>query len=164
MTAPLEHYHTRPADYRRSWLLSTLAILICLGSAWLFPPAWSLEPLPGPTWQPSRSLLLLSWVVLGAPLLCALALLLTGDRLPTRRIAIGMLLMLLLMLGLWPPLLLRLGLPSLALLDASLLWLLCIGCVASTARLQPIASWCLLPVLVWVSGAVVLNGVVVALN
>ncbi len=64
----------------------------------------------------------------------------------------------------WTPLFFGLHSPQLALLAISLLWLVLIGSISLNMQVNATAGWLLLPTLFWVSFALVLNGVIVALN
>ena len=65
---------------------------------------------------------------------------------------------------LWSTLFFRFHRPDLALLEVSLLWLSILLLMVTLHRASRLASWLLLPYLVWVSYAGVLNFAVVRLN
>jgi tryptophan-rich sensory protein len=66
--------------------------------------------------------------------------------------------------GLWSPLFFNMRRPDWALIEAPLLWLSIAALMVGLAPFSPVAVWLLIPYLVWVSFAVVLNAVIVRMN
>ena len=65
---------------------------------------------------------------------------------------------------LWSPLFFKLRRPDWALLEVPLLWLSILAPMVLVAPFSPLASWLLLPYLLWVSFAAYLNLTIVRLN
>jgi len=123
------------------WLIAFAVVFAVAASGAAFPPDVWFAELNKPTWQPPDWVFAPVWTVLY--LLIALQLLLSAA---------------------WTPLFFGLHSAQLALLAISLLWLALIGCISVSLRVHATAGWLLLPTLGWVSFALVLNGVIVALN
>ncbi|MHB8285628.1 MAG: TspO/MBR family protein, partial [Caulobacteraceae bacterium] len=66
--------------------------------------------------------------------------------------------------ALWSPLFFNLKRPDWALIEAPLLWLSVAALMAGLAPYSHLAPWLLLPYLLWVAFAVVLNAVIVRMN
>jgi translocator protein len=65
---------------------------------------------------------------------------------------------------LWSPLFFGLRSPGLATLDICLLWIVLFMTLRTFGRVRPLAGWLLLPYLLWVSFALVLNGTIWWIN
>jgi translocator protein len=65
---------------------------------------------------------------------------------------------------LWTPLFFRLRSPALAVVDICLLWIALLMTLRAFGRVRPLAGWVLLPYLLWVSFALVLNGTIWRMN
>jgi translocator protein len=59
--------------------------------------------------------------------------------------------------ALWTPIFFGLNMPGLALIEMVMLWMAIAACVVSFQRHVPAAGWLMLPYLVWVSFALLLN-------
>ncbi|MGQ0800862.1 MAG: TspO/MBR family protein [Pseudomarimonas sp.] len=146
------------------WLIAFAVVFAVAASGAAFPPdAWFVA-LNKPTWQPPDWLFAPVWSALHALMACSLALLLASPAGAMRRNALAMFALQLALNAAWTPMFFGLHSPKLALFAISLLWLALIGCISLTLRVQATAGWLLLPALAWVSFALVLNGVIVALN
>ncbi len=66
--------------------------------------------------------------------------------------------------GLWSPLFFNLKRPDWALLDVPLLWLSILATMIGIAPFSALAAWLLLPYLLWVSFATLLNLTIVRMN
>jgi tryptophan-rich sensory protein len=66
--------------------------------------------------------------------------------------------------ALWSPLFFNLKRPDWALIEVPFLWLSILGLIIGLAPLSPLAGWLLVPYLLWVSFAAVLNLTIVRLN
>jgi tryptophan-rich sensory protein len=115
------------------------------------PPGW----LFGPVWTALYALMgVAAWLAYRA-----------GDtNRRTRRTALALFGVQLLLNTLWSVLFFGLQDPALALADIVLLWLAIVATIASFARLSRTAAWLLVPYLLWVTFATHLNWSVVALN
>jgi tryptophan-rich sensory protein len=146
------------------WLVGfgSVVLVMALGAA--FPPGAWFESLIKPTWQPPPWVFAPVWTTLYALMGLSFAWLLRCPASPARSRAIGLFTAQLLLNAAWTPLFFGLHSPLLALINIALLWLVLIGCISSVLRVHAAAGWILLPTFAWVSFALVLNGVIVALN
>jgi tryptophan-rich sensory protein len=64
----------------------------------------------------------------------------------------------------WTPLFFGLQQPLVAFFSICLLWLCLLRCTFASFEVRGVSGWLLVPTLLWVSFALVLNGVIVALN
>lgn len=148
----------------RAWGVALLVIAAVLALGAAFPPGEGYAELRKPTWQPPDAVFGPVWTLLYLMLAAALALLLQSPAGPARQCA---LLWFGLQLGLnaaWSPLFFGLERPALAFLAICLLWLALLASALAALRVRAAAGWLQLPCLAWVSFALVLNGVIVALN
>ena len=111
---------------------------------WLFGPAWTII-LGLAAWSAA-----LAWVSAPTP----------GDRL----LVVVLYGLNALFHLLWSPLFFKLRRPDWALLEVPLLWLSILAPMVLVAPFSPLASWLLLPYLLWVSFAAYLNLTIVRLN
>jgi len=65
---------------------------------------------------------------------------------------------------LWTPLFFNLRRPDWALIEVAFLWLSVVALMVAVAPLAPLATWLLLPYLLWVAFAAVLNLTIVRMN
>ena len=147
-----------------AWSIALAAMIVVLAVGSQFPPGDWYAELRKPTWQPPNWLFGPVWSTLYAMLAIALSLLLRalpGRRRNTALCWFGV------QLGLnaaWSPVFFGLQQPALAFVVICLLWIALLGSILAALKLRPLIGWLQLPTLVWVSFALVLNGVIVALN
>jgi len=154
---------------RRRWKPVAVAALAALVVAALGAAATDLGPwyqgLQKPPWQPPDWLFGPAWTLIFA--LAALAAVSAWRRAPSRESRA----LVLVLFGtnaalnvLWSLLFFRLQRPDWALLEVGLLWLSILVLIVALAPLSKSASWLLVPYLMWVTFAAVLNLEVVHLN
>jgi tryptophan-rich sensory protein len=146
------------------WLIGFGSVIAALAIGGAFPPDSWFEALRKPTWQPPAWLFAPVWTTLYVLMGISFSWLLCAAPSPQRRWAIALFSLQLALNAAWTPLFFGLQSPLLALLDIIALWLALIACMAATLRVHSMAGWLLLPVAAWVSFALVLNGVILALN
>jgi tryptophan-rich sensory protein len=146
------------------WLIGFGSVIVALAIGGAFPPDGWFEALRKPTWQPPAWLFAPVWTTLYVLMGISFSWLLNAPPSPQRRWAIALFALQLAFNAAWSPLFFGLQSPLLALLDIIALWLALIACIAATLRVHSMAGWLLLPVAAWVSFALVLNGVILALN
>lgn len=151
----------RPAQ---AWIIAIAVIALVLACGAAFPPGDWYAGLRKPTWQPPNWLFGPVWSALYALLTIALALLLQSRRGPRRRIALIWFGVQLALNAAWTPLFFGLQRPDLAFVAICLLWIAQLGSILAAFKLRPLAGWLQVPTLAWVSFALVLNGVISALN
>ncbi len=146
------------------WILAFAAVVLvaALGSA--FPPDEWFEALAKPTWQPPNWLFAPVWGSLYVMMACSLALLIRSPSGPMRTEAISWFIGQLILNAAWTPVFFGLRAPLLALVTISVLWLVLIGSIVSAMRVNSIAAWLQVPTIAWVSFALELNAVIVAMN
>jgi tryptophan-rich sensory protein len=147
-----------------AWSIAAGAIVGVLAIGALFPPGDWYAALNKPTWQPPNWLFGPVWTTLYAMLAVALALLLQAPPGPRRNAALGWFGAQLLLNAAWSPLFFGLQQPALAFVSICLLWLVLLGSILAAFKLRALVGWLQVPTLAWVSFALVLNGVIVALN
>lgn len=183
----VRHFHGKQASFgrigngkgfgqsrRESGLHSTLMLLVLVGACvglgagvgLLFGPDAAYAALQKPAWSPPGRLFGPVWTLLYA-LIGTSAWLVwrerrvsSGDR-RTAWTAFGLQAVLNLA---WSPIFFGLRSPGLALLDISLLWLAVLWTTVAFGRIRPLAGYFLVPYVLWVSFALVLNGTVWLLN
>jgi translocator protein len=148
----------------QSWLVAITAVAatLAIGSAF-GPDAWY-ESLRKPTWQPPNWVFGPVWSVLYLMLMVALVQLLQAPPGPERSNALRWFGAQLVLNAAWSPLFFGLKMPALALLDIGLLWLALLGSIQAAFQVRESSAWLQVPTLIWVSFALVLNGVILALN
>lgn len=164
---------TQPMDLHRSrtgmrpsqaWPIAIVAIALVLACGALFAPGEWYESLRKPTWQPPNWLFGPVWSSLYALLAIALALVLQAPAGRPRRVALGWFGAQLVLNAAWSPLFFGLQQPALAFVCICLLWIAQLGSILAAFKLRTASGWLQVPTLAWVSFALVLNGVIVALN
>lgn len=159
---------------RESGLHSTLVLLALVGLSVglgagvgaLFGPDVPYQALQKPTWNPPGWLFGPVWTVLYA-LIGTSAWLVWRERRVSagdRRVAwtaFGVQAALNLA---WSPIFFGLGSPGLAFLDISLLWLAVLWTTVAFGRIRPLAGSLLVPYVLWVSFALILNGTIWLMN
>lgn len=148
----------------QAWAIAIAAVVLVLACGALFPPGDWYSALRKPTWQPPSWVFGPVWSSLYALLTIALALMLKARRGPRRRVALGWFGLQLGLNAAWTPLFFGLQRPDLAFLVICALWIALLGSILAAFKLRPLAGWLQVPTLAWVSFALVLNGVIFALN
>ncbi|MFA5684112.1 MAG: TspO/MBR family protein [Lysobacteraceae bacterium] len=146
------------------WGLSFAVVLAIVGLAVLFPPGEWYASLNKPTWQPPGWVFAPLWSILFGLQAASFGLILSAEPGPDRSRALRRYALMWLCSALWAPLFFGLQMPLLAFVDFCALWLALLYSLAAAARIRQLAAWLLVPPLLWVSFALVLNGVIVALN
>jgi tryptophan-rich sensory protein len=149
---------------RLAWPIAVAAIVVVLACGALFPPGDWYAALNKPTWQPPNWLFGPVWTTLYAMLAVALALLLQAPPGSRRKVALCWFGIQLLLNAAWTPLFFGLQQPAVAFVAICLLWLALLGSILAALKVRPLVGWLQVPTLAWVSFALVLNGVIVALN
>jgi len=151
-------------DARLAWLVAVTAIGLTLGAGVAFAPDAWFDALRKPTWQPPNWLFGPVWTSLYAMLAVALALLLRSPPGEERTRALKWFGAQLVLNALWTPLFFGLHSPALAFVDIAVLWVTMIGSIMAAFQAREASAWLQVPTLIWVSFALVLNGVILALN
>ena len=150
-----------------TWLVWVLAV-VAAGSAvglWFAPDEWY-QGLAKPTWNPPNWLFGPVWTTLYALLGTSAWLVSREPGVPagerrTAWIAFGVHAVLNLA---WTPLFFGLRQPGLAFIDICLVWLALLWMTMQFGRIRPLAGYLLLPQVLWVSFALVLNGTLWLMN
>lgn len=145
-------------------------VLLTLGAGagigLLFPPDEWFRTLAKPTWNPPGWLFGPVWTTLYVMIGLSAWLVWREPRVPAseRRLAWALFaLQAVLNLG-WTPLFFGLRQPGLAFVDISLLWLVLIWMTLRFGKIRPLAGYLLIPYVLWVSFALVLNGTIWLMN
>lgn len=158
------------APPRDGWpaLVGWILLLVGLGATMggLFSPdAWFATQLK-PTWNPPSWLFAPVWTLLYATMAVALWLVRrepeSEDRLRKRALVLFAIQFALNLL--WTPLFFGLHSPGLAFAEICLLWIVLLSTMLAFGRIRPLAGYLLLPYLLWVSFALVLNGTIWLMN
>lgn len=154
-------------DRRRSlshWAIAAAAIVAVASVGALFgPDAWY-QSLRKPSWQPPGWVFGPVWTTIYLCLTIALAQLLQAPAEPARRRALIWFALQLIFNAAWSPLFFGLHSPLLAFIDISALWCFALISALSAFKVDSHAAWLQVPHLLWVSFALILNGVILALN
>ncbi|MEZ5465603.1 MAG: TspO/MBR family protein [Lysobacteraceae bacterium] len=153
----------RATDWRPA-ILAALAVGVVLAIGGFFPPGPWFESLAKPTWQPPAWVFAPVWSLLYAMIAISLGLVLASPRGADRRRALWAMGAQLLLNAAWTPLFFGLHSPLLAFIDIVALWLVTVVSIACVARISGPGAWLLVPPLLWVSFALILNGVIMVLN
>lgn len=157
----------RSTPSRWGWLLfwPAAVAIVAVSGAQFTPDAWY-QSLRKPSFNPPGAVFGPVWTVLY--LLMAIAAWLVAKQVQVsarlRRRALWLMGLQLLLNGLWSPLFFGLHNPALAFVDISALWIALVATIASFASVRPLAAWLLVPYLLWVSFALVLNGSIWLMN
>lgn len=154
-------------DRRRSlshWAIAAAVILAVAGCGAMFGPDTWYQGLRKPSWQPPGWVFGPVWTTIYLCLTIALALLLQAPAEPARRQALIWFALQLVFNAAWSPLFFGLHSPFLAFVDISALWCFALISALSALKVDSGAGWLQVPHLLWVSFALILNGVIVALN
>ena len=147
-----------------AWAIAALAVLGLAAIASQFAPGPWYEALNKPSWQPPGWAFAPIWASLYLLVATSLALLLQQPESEQRRRALLLFGLHFVLNAAWPLLFFALRAPVLAFVDICMLWAVTIGAVTAAMRVRPASAWLLLPLLLWVSFELVLNGVIIALN
>jgi translocator protein len=155
---------------RNGWfaLLGWILLIMGLGAASgvLFgPDAWY-STLLKPTWNPPSWLFGPVWTALYASMAVALWLVRREPDIdePTRRRTQALFAVQFLLNLAWTPLFFGLRNPGLAFIEICLLWVALLSTMLAFGRVRALAGYLLLPYLLWVSFALVLNGTIWLMN
>lgn len=149
-------------------LAGWIVLMVGLGAASgvLFgPDAWY-GTLLKPTWNPPSWLFGPVWTALYVSMAFALWLVRRESDIdePARRRAQALFAVQFLLNLAWTPLFFALHSPGLAFVDICLLWIALLSTMLAFGRVRPLAGYLLLPYLLWVSFALVLNGTIWLMN
>lgn len=147
-----------------SWAIAIAAVALVMGVGAAFPPDDWYASLVKPTWQPPDWAFAPVWTTIYAALGAALALLLNAPPSQERTLALGTFGLQLLLNAAWTPLFFGLNSTLLAFVDVICLWIAALSSAVFALAVRPASAWLQLPNLLWVSFALVLNGVILALN
>ncbi|HPF74582.1 MAG: tryptophan-rich sensory protein [Rhodanobacteraceae bacterium] len=160
-------YPTKSQSRQTRWrpaLVAALAVGVVLAIGGSFPPGEWFEALVKPTWQPPAWVFAPVWSVLYAMIAICLGLVLASPPGKERTLALWAMGVQLVLNAAWTPLFFGLQSPLLAFIDIAALWLATVVSIATVSRLSGLGSLLLVPALLWVSFALILNGVIMALN
>jgi translocator protein len=155
---------------RDGWLalVGWMLLLIALGTApgVLFGPSDWYAALLKPTWNPPSWLFGPVWTVLYASMAVALWLVRREPDIDaaTRRRALLMFVVQFVLNLAWTPMFFGLHAPGFAFIEICLLWVALLSTMLMFGRLRALAGYLLLPYLLWVSFALVLNGTIWLMN
>ncbi len=165
---PAEHESAEPP--REGWLALTGWILLMVGlgatSGAFFPPDEWYAELSKPTWNPPSWLFGPVWTALYVSMAVALWLVRRETAIEDvlREHALKWFAIQFVLNLLWTPLFFGLHNPGLAFAEICLLWFALLWTVFAFGRARPLAGYLLLPYLLWVSFALVLNGTIWLMN
>jgi tryptophan-rich sensory protein len=173
--APRVPASASPAGSRAPSRLVSVAVLLAFvlltvaagaGAGLLFPPGAWFESLAKPTWNPPSWLFGPVWTTLYVMIGTSAWLVWRepGVSASERRGAWGLFaVQAVLNLG-WTPLFFGLQAPGLAFLDISLLWMVLVWMTVRFGKIRSLAGYLLIPYVLWVSFALVLNGTIWLMN
>lgn len=146
------------------WILLVVGLGATFGSLFA-PDAW-FSALLKPTWNPPSWIFAPVWTLLYATMAVALWLVrrepANEDRL--RKVALVLFAIQFALNLAWTPLFFGLRSPGLAFAEICLLWIVLLSTMLAFGRVRPLAGYLLLPYLLWVSFALVLNGTIWLMN
>ena len=148
----------------RAWATAAAVLLAILAVGALFTPGEWYDTLVKPTWQPPAWVFGPVWTSLYLLLATGLALLLQAPAGAERTLALRWYFAHLLLNVSWSPLFFGAHSPGWAFVNICIQWLVLLMSILASLRVREWAGWLQLPTLLWVSFALVLNGVIVALN
>lgn len=155
---------------RDGWLalVAWILLLVGLGAATgvLFGPSDWYAALLKPTWNPPAWLFGPVWTLLYISMAVALWLVRREPDIdaPTRQWALAMFAIQFLLNLAWTPMFFGLQSPGLAFAEICLLWIALLSTTLMFGRVRALAGYLLLPYLLWVSFALVLNGTIWLMN
>ena len=165
---PVSEDFARSPLWSGALLLAWILLVTGLGalSGVFFPPGDWFAALAKPTFQPPDWLFGPVWTALYVAMAVAAWLLQRArdvDRVLQRRAFVLFFAQFVLNLA-WTPLFFGLRSPALAFVDICALWIVLLWTLLAFGRLRPLAGYLLLPYLLWVSFALVLNGTIWLMN
>ncbi len=143
------------------WLLAV--IVVAAFGARFAPGPWY-AALDKPEWTPPDASFGIAWTALYAAMVIVGARLSRAPRSRARTVALTLMAAQLLFNGLWSWLFFGLQWPMIAFVDISLLWLAVVALTIASASVDKPAAIVLVPYVLWLSFAVVLNGCIMMLN
>lgn len=166
------HDHDRPDATERPGvvvLAALVALILGLGSAMglLFPPDdWYTATLLKPTWNPPSWLFGPVWTALYVMMAAALWLVLRETyQTPEARVRpVGLFLVQFVLNLAWTPLFFGMHSPMLAFVDICALWMAALATALAFGKVRTAAAYLLVPYLLWISFALVLNGTIWLMN
>jgi benzodiazapine receptor len=149
------------------WLVWVMAVIVAGSSVGVLfgPDAW-FAGLAKPTWNPPSWLFAPVWTTLYALMGTSAWMVAREPRIPAgeRRTAWIVFAVHAVLNLAWTPLFFGLHQPGLAFLDICLVWLALLATTLLFGRIRPLAGYLLLPQVLWVSFALVLNGTIWLMN
>jgi translocator protein len=127
------------------------------------PDAWY-DSLRKPSFNPPDWIFAPIWTLLYAMMAVAASLVASMPPSRERRIAIALMAIQLVLNGLWSLLFFGLHSPGIAFVDIAALWIAIVATIVAFNAVRPAAAILMVPYVLWVSFAVVLNGSIWALN
>lgn len=143
------------------WFVAVAAVA-AIGA--MFPADAWYEALRKPRFNPPNWVFAPVWSLLYAMMAVAAALVSRQPPSRERRVATILMIVQLVLNGLWSLLFFGLHLPGVAFIDIAALWIAIVATVVAFNAVRPLAAVMMVPYLLWVSFAVVLNGSIWALN
>lgn len=148
----------------RAWAIAVAILFAIMAVGALFVPGEWYGTLVKPTWQPPSWVFGPVWTTLYLLLAAGLALLLQAPRSEERTHALRWYFGHLLLNVTWSPLFFGAHSPGWAFVNICIQWLVLLMSILAGFRVRKWVGWLQLPTLLWVTFALVLNGVIVALN
>lgn len=165
---PVTEDFVRSPLWSGALLLAWILLIAGLGAlaGVLFPPGDWFASLVKPTFQPPNWLFGPVWTALYVAMAVAAWLVqrATGVDGALRRRAFVLFFAQFALNLAWTPLFFGLRSPGLAFIDICVLWIVLLWTLLTFGRLRPLAGYLLLPYLLWVSFALVLNGTIWLMN
>ena len=165
---PVTEDFVRSPLWSGALLLAWILLIAGLGAlaGVLFPPGEWFASLVKPTFQPPNWLFGPVWTALYVAMAVAAWLVqrATGVDGALRRRAFVLFFAQFVLNLAWTPLFFGLRSPGLAFIDICVLWIVLLWTLLTFGRLRPLAGYLLLPYLLWVSFALVLNGTIWLMN
>lgn len=155
--------HEATAYWRAAapWLLAVIAVAAF--GAQFAPGPWY-AALDKPEWTPPDASFGIAWTALYAAMVIVGARLSRAPRGRSRSVALTLMAAQLLLNGLWSWLFFGRHWPTIAFIDISLLWLCVVALTIASASVDRPAAIVLVPYVLWLSFALVLNGCIMLLN
>lgn len=147
-----------------SYVLWPLAVFAAAFVGSQFMPGEWYAALNKPAWTPPGAAFAIVWPILYVLMAISAVRLARAQASPKRRTALVLMAVQLVFNGLWSWLFFGLELPGVALIDIALLWLTLVALIVTAASVDRIASYLLVPYLLWVTFATLLNGSIVLMN
>ncbi len=142
----------------------SVAFLLCLAGGLLTKIGSWYRNLRKPSWQPPGWLFGPAWTLILALAAWSAALGWTGSEGTLRAVIVTLFTLNALFHLLWSPLFFTMQRPDWALVEVPFLWFSILALTITLAPISALASWLMVPYLLWVSFATVLNWKIVQLN